>query len=231
MGGLGGRWDDPKSRQGARVSWVRSAPLGGLFASCRQLGRDLPLRPCGGKVNAEFRLRFPRSEVADWAARYAYADDSEADHRRVGRKPGCYARDEFLAVTLWKIKRSRSRCANNSASTVREETEVALRASDERLRAGVLGSLAGSRCVPRGETQCGDAAAPPRAPPGPHHGPARIVAHGREPGRGAAVRGTPGPTYGRSVTSQYLSGAGAQRYIGCLCGRVRFGAPLVRPKY
>ena len=143
-----------------------------------------PLRPCGGKVNAEFRLRFPRSEVADWAARYAYADDSEADHRRVGRKPGCYARDEFLAVTLWKIKRSRSRCANNSASTVREETEVALRASDERLRAGVLGSLAGSRCLPRGETQCGDAAAPRRAPPGPHHGPARIVAHGREPGRG-----------------------------------------------
>jgi len=92
----------------------------------------------------EFRLRFPISKVRFWAKRYSYTDDSEVE--AIGEsagKRGWYTRDEFLSVSLWKTDRSKSRCAKNSASTVEEVTEVALRASDERLRIGALTVLQG----------------------------------------------------------------------------------------
>lgn len=92
----------------------------------------------------EFSLRFPISRTLFWADRYAYADDSEVESiGESARKRGWYTRNEFLAVTTWKTERSRSRCAKNSASTVKELTEVALHASDERLRIGALTLLQG----------------------------------------------------------------------------------------
>jgi len=56
---------------------------------------------------------------------------------------GFYTRDEFLAVTRWKTRRSQSRCARNSPALVEETTAAALRASDERLRIGTLTLLEG----------------------------------------------------------------------------------------
>ena len=91
-----------------------------------------------------FRLRFPITDVAQWAARYAYADDAEVEAiGRTARMRGCYTREEFLTVTRWKTPRSRSRCERNSAVFVEEVTAIALRASDERLRIGVLILLQG----------------------------------------------------------------------------------------
>jgi hypothetical protein len=79
----------------------------------------------------EFRLRFPLAEVRHWADGYAYADDSGVENiGEVARQRGWYTRDEFVAVTLWKTERSKSRCAKNTAATIREITEVALHAAD-----------------------------------------------------------------------------------------------------
>jgi hypothetical protein len=91
-----------------------------------------------------FRLRFPVEDVPEWAARYQYADDQEVEAigRRV-RERGWYTRDEFLTVARWKTPRSQSRCRRNAESTVREATRIALAASDEHLRIGVLTLLSG----------------------------------------------------------------------------------------
>jgi len=92
----------------------------------------------------EFRLRFPVGDVPRWAAAYPSIDDLEIE--AVGRRArmrGRYTRDEFLAVTRWKTKRSMSRCARNGAALVEETTAAALRASDERLRIGTLTLLEG----------------------------------------------------------------------------------------
>jgi hypothetical protein len=89
-------------------------------------------------VSRSFRLRFPLSEVASWADRYSYADDSEV--RAIGaraRERGWFRRAELITVALWKTNRSRSRVAGNSAGTVREATKLALSTSDERLRIGI----------------------------------------------------------------------------------------------
>ena len=92
-----------------------------------------------------FRLRFPRPEIADWASRYSYpAEDSIVD--AVGpavRARGYLKRGEFLRLCRWKTPRSQPRCAENSASQVREATAIALATDDERAKMYVLRSLAG----------------------------------------------------------------------------------------
>jgi hypothetical protein len=92
----------------------------------------------------EFALRFPITDVAHWASQYAYEDDTEVIAiGEAARERGWYTRAEFLSVTLWKTDRSKSRCARNSGSAVKEATALALCASDERLRVGVLTLLEG----------------------------------------------------------------------------------------
>lgn len=95
-------------------------------------------------MNPKFRLRFPTSEVVYWAARYAYADDSEVEEigSEAGRR-GWYTRDQFLTVTRWKTKRSRSRCERNDEPTIVELTRLALSTPDERQRIESLTQLHG----------------------------------------------------------------------------------------
>ena len=91
-----------------------------------------------------FRLRFPIEEVPMFAAAYPAADDAEVEAiGATARMRGRYTRDEFLAVARWKTPRAESRCARNSESLVEEATATALRASDERLRLGILTLLQG----------------------------------------------------------------------------------------
>ena len=92
----------------------------------------------------KFRLRCPLSEVMYWAARYAYADDSEVE--AIGeraRKRGWYTRDEFLAVARWKSPRSRRRCEENDEATVKAATQLALSTAGERQRIEALTQLHG----------------------------------------------------------------------------------------
>lgn len=93
---------------------------------------------------AEFRLRFPLSEVLYWASRYAYADDAEVE--AIGdraRERGWFTRDEFLEVARWKTPRSRKRCEENDASVVKDITQRALSTPDERQRIEALTQLHG----------------------------------------------------------------------------------------
>ncbi len=79
-----------------------------------------------------------------WAAAYPAADDAEVEAiGATARMRGRYTRDEFLAVARWKTPRSERRCARNSESLIEEATATALRASDERLRIGILTLLQG----------------------------------------------------------------------------------------
>ncbi len=92
----------------------------------------------------DLQLRFPIEDVPKWAGGYSYADDAAVEEiGRSARARGWYSRKEFLAVTLWKTPRQRSRCRKNSEEAVRDATELALRSSDERLRIGVLTMLQG----------------------------------------------------------------------------------------
>jgi len=95
-------------------------------------------------MTADFRLRFPLSEVMYWAARYAYAEDAEVE--AIGdraRERGWYTRDEFLAVARWKSPRSKRLCEENDESVVKAVTQLALSAPDERQRIEVLTRLHG----------------------------------------------------------------------------------------
>jgi hypothetical protein len=63
-------------------------------------------------------LRFPLAEVPDWAARYAYADDTKVESigDAAGRQ-GYYTRDQFLRAAKWKSPRSQPRCALGAEPT------------------------------------------------------------------------------------------------------------------
>jgi predicted RNase H-like nuclease len=93
---------------------------------------------------ADFRLRFPLSEVLYWASRYAYADDAEVE--AIGdraRERGWFTRDEFLSVARWKTPRSRKQCEKNDEAHIRAATELALSTPDERGRIDALIGLHG----------------------------------------------------------------------------------------
>lgn len=116
----------------------------GLLRGRRRTIGDVPLPVVDLLVSPEFRLRFPIGDVAEWAERYAFADDAVAiTAGQSARGRGWYSRSEFLTVTLWKTKRSKTRTAKNSELAVQDATRLALRTSDERLRIGVLTLLQG----------------------------------------------------------------------------------------
>jgi hypothetical protein len=75
-----------------------------------------------------FRLQFPISEIGYWADRYSYVDDAAAEAiGEAARRRGWYTRDEFLTVTRWKSPRTRSRCEQNDAASVKSATRLASR--------------------------------------------------------------------------------------------------------
>lgn len=92
-----------------------------------------------------FELQFPIEQVPEYAARYAYEDDSKVVAiGRAARERGHYTRDEFLAVCRWKTSRSAPLVALNSADSIEAKTRVALSEnSTERERMETLRSLPG----------------------------------------------------------------------------------------
>ncbi len=91
-----------------------------------------------------FRLRFPVTQIAEWAKRYAYPDDDKM--KRIGKRVrlrGYLTKQEFLDICHWKTPRTQPRCESNSARLVKEASAVAFAASDDRLKIAALLSLAG----------------------------------------------------------------------------------------
>jgi len=92
-----------------------------------------------------FELRFPRDEVSYWAEQYPnrYDDAPIIAIGTMARTRGSLTRDEFLEITEWKTKRSKSRCRQNSESFVNEVTRCALTSTEPRLKIEVLRILDG----------------------------------------------------------------------------------------
>jgi hypothetical protein len=93
-----------------------------------------------------FRLRFPESQVRQWASRYCYAvqdDGLRGKLRPVALARGLLTRDEFLAICRWKTPRSKSLCATNDEFVVRTITRAAFGSSYEALKMDLLRTLSG----------------------------------------------------------------------------------------
>lgn len=92
-----------------------------------------------------FTLRIPENQLLAWAKRYSYPGEAEIEDgvAPAARARGYLTHDEFLRLCRWKTPRSQSRCAANDPSFVQEVTRVALSATHEELKIGVLLLLRG----------------------------------------------------------------------------------------
>jgi hypothetical protein len=93
---------------------------------------------------SEFSIRFPKSEVAEWAKRYSYKQGGDDDDRilEIGersKRAGFYTRDDFIEVCEWKTRgRPRRHYRRNSEEDVRRVTAIALSSVDEETRVWTL---------------------------------------------------------------------------------------------
>jgi len=92
----------------------------------------------------EWQLRFEAARLQELAARYHDArEESALQSARRASEAGQFSFEDFLNVCRWKTRRSASRCRKNTPEEVAEITRVALSASAESLRIGVLRCLRG----------------------------------------------------------------------------------------
>jgi hypothetical protein len=96
-------------------------------------------------MGIDFRLRFDRSQIAQWASRYTYPGEGIVENEIAPRakKDGYLSREDFLALCKWKTPRSAPRCETNDEDFIRSVTSTALSTKDERLRIEVLTLLCG----------------------------------------------------------------------------------------
>ena len=97
-------------------------------------------------------LRFPRSEICNFAARYE-AEMGERDSRLTDTITrdvfpsyvlrGFLTKGEFLTVCSWKTPRSKPYCGSNEADLIREVSALALATDSERIRIQIWTLLAG----------------------------------------------------------------------------------------
>src|SRR5207245_10901558 len=92
-----------------------------------------------------FKIRFPPTEIAHWAARYAFPGEDALVERvtPAARDRGYLKRREFLDLCRWKTPRTAKRCALNSSQQIRDATQISFNTSDERAKIGILRFLAG----------------------------------------------------------------------------------------
>lgn len=101
---------------------------------------------------AAWNLRFDPGQIPELAARYvdklSKTDPKQMEVQaiKIGREAnrrGGFTYQDFLDVCAWKTSRSKSRCARNKPETVEEATRIALSASTEEVRIGILQCLDG----------------------------------------------------------------------------------------
>lgn len=83
-----------------------------------------------------FKLRFPEARLIHWASLNTdtgYVPLQNVIGPAVVSR-GHMERSEFLQMCAWKSPRTKSRCASNSSSYIKEVTSVALSAKSEQLR-------------------------------------------------------------------------------------------------
>ena len=93
-----------------------------------------------------FKLRISESQISRWAERYSYTA-SDGRLRELVRPAvvarGFLKRQEFLEISEWKTQRTKPRCAQNDAFTIRTVTRAAFSMTDEPLKMDLLRTLAG----------------------------------------------------------------------------------------
>jgi len=105
----------------------------------------VPVRTRVARADLRFALQFDIGQVAYYADRYAYEEDTAVIAiGAVVRERGYYEFSEFTQVCLWKTQRSKRLVARNAAADVERATRVALaHGTNERDRMTALRSLAG----------------------------------------------------------------------------------------
>jgi hypothetical protein len=95
--------------------------------------------------HVRFKLRFPKVELAQWAARYGDSMDDEMPSAigPVPRGRGYLDRYEFLEIARWKTPRTQPRCAENSDEFVQEVTSIALCTTNDQVAIEVSTLLRG----------------------------------------------------------------------------------------
>jgi hypothetical protein len=93
----------------------------------------------------KFKLRFPRTEVAKWAARYDFSNGDAVPLALAPsvQKRAYLKRAEFLALGKWKTPRTQKALRANSEDFIKAVTSTSLSSRDERLRIEVLILLSG----------------------------------------------------------------------------------------
>jgi len=93
------------------------------------------------------RLRFPKSELSFFAARYQYPiqETRVISLAETIAKRGWLTKDDLRVVAQWKAPRSAGHVEGNSEEYVKEITGFAIAATNERSRIEVLTNLDGVR--------------------------------------------------------------------------------------
>ncbi len=94
---------------------------------------------------APFKLRFPKGNLPLWLKRYR--DDADRKQLQMGeraRRRGYYTRREFIEICAWETRRRVHKYyEDNSETSVRRQTQLALGERDEVRRMKALTSLRG----------------------------------------------------------------------------------------
>lgn len=94
--------------------------------------------------SARPQLRFPESQIAQYADRYEYADDEKVMALRpTVAERGHLVRNELFEVAHWKAARNQNRVLQNSEDDIEEITRFALQTTSERARIESLLILVG----------------------------------------------------------------------------------------
>src|SRR5438046_8867658 len=86
-----------------------------------------------------FKIRFPPTEIAHWAARYTFPGEDALVERvtPAARDRGYLKRREFLDLCRWKTPRTAKRCALNSSQQIRDPTQLSFNTSDAPAKMGI----------------------------------------------------------------------------------------------
>jgi len=97
-------------------------------------------------LKGTFRLRFPETDVAQWAARFGDGGSGDVflgNIRCLVLARGHLTRPEFLNICAWKSVRTKPSCRRNSAHRVETLTRAAFATSDEAHKISLLRLLDG----------------------------------------------------------------------------------------
>ena len=92
-----------------------------------------------------FKLKFPTSEIKNYAERYSYrlSEDELVKNKEPIQLRGYLTEKELQFIASWKTPRSKPKVATNSEEFIKEVTQIAFSTNNEKLRIEILTLLTG----------------------------------------------------------------------------------------